>query len=279
MRSQPTLPTLTGPDAGLHETLHVLGERRRVLKLFGGLGAVALLPRGALACTLIPTEIAGPFPGDGTNGPNALALGGIVRSDIRSSFGSFGSDVAAGTPVTLTLQLMSTTTDCVPLAGLAVYIWQCDAVSGYSMYTDAAVNENYLRGVQVSDAEGKVVFVTVYPGCYAGRWPHLHIEVFASLAAATNGNAAVSTSQIALPESTSRDVYAQASLYPGSTGNLDNITLATDISFSDDDGVTQTPTMTGDNAAGYAAFLEVGVALDPQVSDDIFVDGFDDAAA
>src|SRR5215212_5924224 len=52
------------------------------------------------ARTVIPEETAGPFPGDGTNGPNALAASGVVRSDIRSSFGT-SSTLAAGVPLTI----------------------------------------------------------------------------------------------------------------------------------------------------------------------------------
>src|SRR4051812_14186952 len=59
---------------------------------------------GSGTCSTIPSETAGPYPGDGTNGANALALSGIVRSDIRSSLGS-ASGVAQGVPLTVKLRL------------------------------------------------------------------------------------------------------------------------------------------------------------------------------
>jgi len=271
----PLFPVLNDTHASLGETLRVLHERRRLLKLLGAAGAVALLPKKALACSLIPAETAGPYPGDGTNGPNALTQTGIVRSDIRASFGSSGSIVAAGTRSTVTLKLASTTgTGCGSVAGLAVYIWHCNATGGYSMYSSGVTSQNYLRGVQVTDANGEVSFTTIYPGCYSGRWPHIHFEVYASLADASTGANAIRTSQLALPEATSRSVYSQSALYPNSTSNLNQVSLNSDMVFSDDGGVLQIPTVSGDNANGYDLQLEVGVAVDA-TSDTIFIDGFE----
>jgi protocatechuate 3,4-dioxygenase beta subunit len=277
MNNRPVLPVLSGSHANLAETLHVLNERRRLLKWLGGMGALALLPRSASGCTLIPSETEGPYPGDGTNGPNVLTQSGIVRSDIRPSFGASGTAVAPGTQLDFTLQFLSTTTACGPIEGLAVYVWHVDATGGYSMYSPGVTTQNYLRGVQVTDAAGKVTFTTIFPGCYPGRWPHIHFEIFASLAEATNGNNAGRISQLALPQAASQTVYTQSALYPGSTNNLNNITLASDGVFGNDLGVHQLATATGDNASGYAAFLEVGLAVDGTTSDLIFANGFDGA--
>lgn len=51
-------------------------------------GGGATTPTSGGGCETIPSETAGPFPGDGSNGPNVLREAGIVRSDIRTSFGS-----------------------------------------------------------------------------------------------------------------------------------------------------------------------------------------------
>lgn len=269
------LPTLRSPHAALAQTLDVLEQRRRLLGLLGGVGALALLPGAARACTLIPSETEGPYPGDGTNGPNVLTQSGIVRADIRASFGASGTNIAPGTQLEVTLQFLSTTTDCGPIEGLAIYIWHCNATGGYSLYSAGVTGENYLRGVLVTDAQGRVTFTTVYPGCYPGRWPHIHFEVFASLADATNGHNAGRISQLALPEAASRIVYGQTSLYPNSTNNLDQLSLQSDNVFGDDGGVHQLATVAGDNASGYTAFLEVGLAVDATTSDIIFADGLD----
>ena len=115
-------------------------------------------------CTIIPGETGGPYPADGTNGPNVLAIDGVVRSDIRPSFGT-STGVATGTVLTVTLTVIDVARDCMPLANRAVYLWQCDADGNYSLYSTATLNENYLRGVQITDGNGQVTFTTVFPGC------------------------------------------------------------------------------------------------------------------
>ena len=208
-------------------------------------------------CTVIPNETAGPFPGDGTNGANALALAGIARRDIRKSVGS-ASATAAGVQLTLNLKLVNTNSSCASLAGYAVYIWHCDALGRYSMYSSGVSAENYLRGVQVSEADGSLSFVTIFPGCYSGRWPHIHFEVFRNLAAATTGNNDVKTSQIALPDATCREVYTSSG-YTNSLSRLNGVRLASDSEFSDG-STLQLATCTGNVAAGYVAALNVGIA-------------------
>lgn len=210
---------------------------------------------GSSTCSAIPSETAGPFPGDGTNGANALALSGIVRSDIRSSVGT-ATGVADGIVFELTLTIVDKAT-CEPLVGHAVYVWHCDRAGNYSMYSQATVDENYLRGVQVTDADGKVVFTTIFPGCYAGRWPHIHFEVYADLASATNGANKVAVSQLALPRTTCDQVYATTG-YSASVTNLSQITLSSDNVFGD--GVTsQLPAISGAVNAGLAGSLVVAI--------------------
>jgi protocatechuate 3,4-dioxygenase beta subunit len=252
-------------DAPLRETLAGLerqrvAARRRALKQLGATLAIALPARSfaAATCSVIPSATPGPFPGDGTNGPNVLTQSGIVRSDVRASFGAAGATAATGTPLALTLQLVNVGAACAPLAGRAVYVWHCDAAGHYSLYSPGAERQNYLRGVQVTDADGRVRFATVFPGCYPGRWPHIHFEVYPSAAHAVNGDAAIRSSQLALPEAANREVYAQASLYPGSLAHLARMSLRDDFVFADG-GVHQLARVTGSVAAGYAAELEVGI--------------------
>ena len=274
MSTSPRWPSLRSHHASLGETIDVLHARRRMLRLLGGAGALALLPTSSFACTLIPAETEGPYPGDGTNGPNALTQTGIVRSDIRASFGSSGSTVAAGTLMQVTLQLVSTTTECAPLSGAAVYIWHCNATGGYSMYSQGISGQNYLRGVQVTNANGEVTFTTIVPGCYPGRWPHIHFEIYDTLGQATSGNNARRISQLALPEAMCRQVYAQTSIYSGSTSNLNGVTLANDNVFRDDQAIHQLATVSGDNTSGYVARLEIGVPITAD-TDTVFFDGFE----
>lgn len=218
---------------------------------------VTAIPRTATpisACTALPEETAGPYPGDGSNGPNVLNQSGIVRSDIKTSF-SVSDNEAEGVPLTVTLTLVDTEDGCEPMAGAALYLWHCDRDGNYSLYT--AADEDYLRGVQEADANGQVTFETIFPGCYSGRWPHIHFEVYPSLAQATSSANKVATSQLALPEDSCDLVYATAG-YESSVTNLSRITFASDNVFSDGADL-QLAEVEGSVAAGFTATLIVGV--------------------
>lgn len=203
----------------------------------------------------IPEETAGPYPGDGSNGVNVLTESGVVRSDIRSSFGS-SSTTVEGVLTTIKLTLVDADGGA-PLPGAAVYLWHCDANGLYSLYSQGATDENYLRGVQEADATGTVTFTSIYPGCYAGRWPHIHYEVYPSLADATNAANKVATSQLALTDDASAAVYATDG-YPNSTRNLSQVSLASDNVFSDG-AESETPTITGNVTDGYTMVLTAAI--------------------
>ncbi|UUZ66024.1 intradiol ring-cleavage dioxygenase [Polaromonas sp. P1-6] len=216
------------------------------------------------SCSVIPSETAGPYPGDGTNSNssgvvNVLTLSGIVRSDIRSSVGGL-SGTATGVPMTVKLKLVNTASSCASLAGYAIYLWHCTLDGNYSLYSSSIVNQNYLRGVQVTDSNGEVTFTTIFPGCYSGRWPHIHFEVYPSLAVATSGSNDVKTSQLAMPATACNQVYGVVSGYSASVANFAATTLALDNVFSDDSAASQLATVTGDATNGFAATLTVGIS-------------------
>lgn len=276
-------------DQGASFDLGTLITRRRMLSIAGlGVGAFVLAacapevsgstpapttpapsPSATTSTTTpsvageIPDETAGPYPGDGSNGPDILERSGIIRSDIRSSID--GGATASGVPLTFELQILDLANSGVPFAGVAVYAWHCTADGGYSMYSSGLEDVTYLRGVQVADAEGRVSFTSVFPGCYAGRWPHIHFEVYPDAAAITDAANAIATSQLALPEAECAAVYDAAG-YDGSTRNLSQVTLQSDGVFGEDGGALQLATVTGDVTSGYRASLVVGVdtATTPQ---------------
>jgi protocatechuate 3,4-dioxygenase beta subunit len=248
--------TIEDHDRGLAFDLPKLISRRGAVGLLAGsLGSVALAACGSSsdsgagatatrpATTESPTtaadegvteiayETAGPFPGDGSNGPNALAQSGVVRGDIRKSFGD-ASGTAPGVPTTVEMTLLDVAGGGTPLAGAAVYIWHCTRDGQYSMYDDDAAGENFLRGVQESGNDGKVSFTTIFPGAYAGRWPHIHFEVYDSVDAATASGSKLKTSQIALPPKACEQAYA-ADGYEQSVQNLAQGSLDSDMVFSD----------------------------------------------
>lgn len=263
-------------DHGLAQDLAVM-RRRRVIAVLGAGAGVALFARGALGseadvtgsgpdgtCVQATAEMQGPFPSDGSNAvggstSNVLVEAGVQRSDIRPSFGAM-TPVADGIEMTMTLQVVNVDKSCAPLAGRAVYVWHCDAAGRYSIYE--AAEANYLRGVGVTDAEGRVTFTSILPGCYAGRWPHVHLEVFADVASATAGSAAGIISQLAFPGEPLVGLYAGDARYAVSVGNLADLSLAGDWIFADNTPAqlsAQTFVLTGD-VAGLQATAVVGVA-------------------
>ncbi|MCO4255856.1 intradiol ring-cleavage dioxygenase [Pseudarthrobacter cellobiosi] len=216
------------------------------------------LTRAIAECGMeIPQETAGPYPGDGSNGPNVLAASGVVRQDITSSFGT-GRATAEGVPLTFTLTLLDNANGCVPLAGAAVYAWHCDRDGRYSLYDYGLANENYLRGVHEADANGQVTFTSIFPGAYSGRWPHIHFEVFESMGNATAAGQVLAVSQIALTKAACDDVYATPG-YEASVANMKRTTLQSDNVFRDDGGIYQLAIMTGSASAGYTAGLNVTI--------------------
>ena len=206
----------------------------------------------------IPEETAGPFPGDGSNGVNVLTESGVVRSDITASFGS-ASGVADGVRMTIRMKVYDLEgEDATVLAGAAVYVWHCDRDGEYSMYSDTVGDENYLRGVQEADADGVVEFTSIFPACYAGRWPHIHFEVYRSLAEATSAGSKLRTSQIAIPQDVCEEVYGGAEGYDQSVTKLAQVSLDSDMVFADGHSL-QLGKVTGSFDEGYTIALNVPV--------------------
>lgn len=281
--------------------IDALMARRRALKWFAGAGTVAFLtgcggsdaassdtatattatptpsatptptptPTGTTAsttCIADPQETGGPYPADGTNTSsgstsNVLTASGIVRSDMRASFLTT-TTVATGIAMTFTITVVNVNATCAPLAGYAVYLWHCDRTGNYSLYGSAA-GESYLRGVQVTDANGQVTFTTIFPACYDGRWPHMHFELFSTLSNALGGRYAILTSQFAMPAGSCTTAYADTTTYPSSQSNFARVALSSDNVFGDNTTAQlaqMTPTITGSPATGFTATAVIGVA-------------------
>lgn len=258
-------------DQGAPFDITTLVTRRRVLTLFGaGVGAFALAAcsntsgaadptassTSSAAISEIPDETNGPYPADGSNGVNVLEESGIIRSDITSSLD--GNTTVAGVPLALTFTVTDLANSNRPFEGVAVYAWQCDAEGKYSMYSEGVEDETYLRGIQIADAGGQATFTTIIPGCYTGRWTHIHFEVYPDAASATNADNAIATSQLAFPQDVCDTVY-QLDTYPGSAENLAQIgEIENDNVFGDGHDL-QMGTFTGDARSGYVGTLAVAI--------------------
>ena len=194
-------------------------------------GTTTTPPTSTSTCVTTPNETAGPFP----------SITVPVRSDVRED--------RTGLPLALTLTVVNTSSACAPVAAANVEIWQCDAQGNYSEY-GALTSSTWLRGVQPTDSNGRATFTTIYPGWYAGRVTHIHIEV------SVNGRS-VKTTQIAFPEEVTAAVYASGVYAAKGQNPTKN---AGDMVFSD--GVTsQLASLVGSTAAGYTATFTIGIAL------------------
>jgi len=134
--------------------------------------AVAQVPHAdppAPACVLTPAQTAGPYFVDARQ----------ARADLRVD--PVDHAMKPGAPLALQLRISAVDgRGCRPLAGAVVDVWQCDAQGVYSDASDRRFDtrgSKFLRGYQVTDAEGRVRFVTIYPGAYPGRAVHIHFKV------------------------------------------------------------------------------------------------------
>lgn len=198
------------------------------------------------SCVLVPQETEGPFP--------LLAILGnssMLRSDIREN--------RSGVPLTLTLTLQNVNNSCIPITHAAVYIWHCDKDGAYSGYSSAQngshSGETWLRGIQLSNSNGQVTFTTIYPGWYAGRITHIHVQVY------LNDNLSVTataTTQLAFPQDVTAAVYGSP-LYVAHGQNSSVGSFSADNVFSDGTS-RQMLSLTGDTASGYVAGITLGIA-------------------
>lgn len=148
-------------------------------------------------CTLTPRETEGPFP---THEPSSLE-----RVDIRAD--------REGVEMAINITIQNKNNGCAGLEGAIVDIWHCDADGNYSEYGGAGMqsvnltNAHFLRGRQVTDADGLVTFTSIFPGWYRGRAPHIHVHIYNA-----SGRSLLVT-QIAFPADITNSVYTTATNY------------------------------------------------------------------
>jgi protocatechuate 3,4-dioxygenase beta subunit len=143
-------------------------------------------------CTVSPRETKGPFPNK--------TPADYVRENIIGD--------RKGVALLITLTILDKNSNCEPLPDAMVDIWHCDNRGNYSEYGNSRMQRNdltqehFLRGRQTTDADGMVSFISIFPGYYRGRAPHIHLEVL-------NGSEkSLLITQIAFPEDICDTVYA-----------------------------------------------------------------------
>lgn len=154
-------------------------------------GSARALLDDAVSCALTPETTEGRYFFDVDS----------IRSDIRED--------RDGITMHLAVRVQDGSDGCAPVQSAMVDIWHCDAEGLYSGYESASRgrgagqpdDETYLRGVQVTGADGVVEFTTIYPGCYRGRAVHVHVKVHLN-------QRTVLTSQLFFDEAFTDEVYA-----------------------------------------------------------------------
>jgi protocatechuate 3,4-dioxygenase beta subunit len=171
----------------------------------------------------------------------------LNRTDIRSDPGT--GIVSAGIPLLLTFNVAQVAgSACTALQGAKVEIWHCDAAGVYSDVTDrgfTTVGQKFLRGYQITDANGQATFTTIYPGWYQGRTVHIHFKIHPS-------SSSVFTSQLFFNDAFSDQVFTQAPYAAkGQRSTLNS-----------NDGIynQQLLLAVSKNDQGYTATFEIGMA-------------------
>jgi protocatechuate 3,4-dioxygenase beta subunit len=170
----------------------------------------------------------------------------LNRSDVRSD-PSTGT-LRDGAPLLLTFNVSQVQNgSCAPLAGAKVEIWHCDAAGQYSDVTDRSFStkgQQWLRGYQMTDASGKAIFTTIYPGWYPGRAVHIHFKVHPD-------TSSVFTSQLFFDDTLSDVVLAKTPYVAGAQQRTLN---STDGIYKQELLLAVTPS--GD---GYTGTFDIGV--------------------
>ncbi|WP_299883526.1 intradiol ring-cleavage dioxygenase [uncultured Lacinutrix sp.] len=216
-------------------------DRKKFLKTgLAGMGTIVAIPTlltscsndddnnttDSNTCSSSPSETAGPFP--------IMTPADLVRENIIGN--------RAGIPLLIKFTIQNTNNNCASLQGVFVDIWQCDAKGNYSEYSGQLdgdfTSEDFLRGRQTTDANGNASFISIYPGWYPGRTPHLHVEVKNS-----SGGSLLIT-QVSFPDDISNTVYATteyngvADTNNSNDGIVESANLADSVTGNITDGYT-----------------------------------------
>jgi protocatechuate 3,4-dioxygenase beta subunit len=200
-------------------------------------------------CTVTPEGEIGPYFADDS-------AAGFNRSNIVSNLD--GTNTQTGIPLTLIVTVLDGQKSCAPYVGAQIDIWHCNASGVYSdIAGENTSSEQWLRGYQITDANGKVTFTTVIPGWYAGRTTHIHLRVRATYSEASSTSDGTNTTQCFFDQ-TFVDTLS-TSVTPYSAEGKNPTTNVSDHVYSQEEDGANLLALTGDNTSGYTA--EVTIVL------------------
>jgi protocatechuate 3,4-dioxygenase beta subunit len=201
------------------------------------------------SCTVTPEGEEGPyFVDDSATGFN--------RSDIRSNLD--GSSIQGGIPLTLSLYVYDSKNNCAPMANVQVDIWHCNASGVYSVEdVESTSGETWLRGYQLTDANGLATFVTIFPGWYQGRTTHIHLRLRSTYDTTATGG--TNTTQLFFPQDTINTINTTISPY--SSEGTNPTTNATDHVFSGEVEGANVLTLSGDTSSGFTSTIKLNLPI------------------
>ena len=178
----------------------------------------------------------------------------LNRSDITTD--PVTGAVSSGIPLTLTFNVSRVAgSACTPLTGAYLDVWHCDSGGVYSDVSGSS--RKFLRGYQITDANGVAGFTSIYPGWYSGRAVHIHfkLRLFAG-----STKTYEFTSQFFMDDTLTDTVYTQSPYSSRGTRSTRNVNdgIYNSLSSTDKTGLTLQTSKTTD---GYAGVINLGVAV------------------
>jgi protocatechuate 3,4-dioxygenase beta subunit len=229
----------------------------------GGGGSSSALPAASAAtgstgatassgsCAATPEGEIGPYFADDS-------ASGFNRSNILADID--GSNAQPGIPLALTLIVRDSQKSCAAVAGSQVDIWHCNASGVYSDEgVESTTGQTWLRGYQLTDANGSVTFTTIVPGWYAGRTTHIHLRVRSSYSEASSTSDGSNTTQVFFPQSLVDGIDTTVAPYDAHGQN--STTNAGDRVYAQQTKGVTLLTLTGSTASGYAATFTIDLPI------------------
>jgi protocatechuate 3,4-dioxygenase beta subunit len=191
---------------------------------------------------------------EGEEGPYFVddSATGYNRSNIVANLD--GTQTQTGIPLALTIYVFDTKNNCAAMQGVQVDIWHCNADGVYSAEaSESTTGESWLRGYQLTDANGKVAFTTIIPGWYQGRTTHIHLRLRSTYDETDNSGS--NTMQLFFDQTLVDTI--DTTVAPYSSEGKNSTTNASDRVYSQQEDGTTLMTLTGSETAGYAATANV----------------------
>jgi protocatechuate 3,4-dioxygenase beta subunit len=243
-------------------------SRRQAIGLLAAAGAGVMLGCGGGAKTVTTTTTSTSSTGtsstsctvtpEGEEGPYFVddSATGFDRTDIRSNLD--GSNIQSGIPFTLSIYTYDSENSCAAMANVQVDIWHCNASGIYSAEdVEDTSGETWLRGYQITDANGLATFKTIIPGWYAGRTTHIHLRLRSTYDSTTTGG--TNTTQLFFPQDVVDTINTTISPY--SAEGTNPTTNASDHVYSGETDGANLLTLGGDNTNGYTATIKINLPI------------------